>query len=96
MVVVADWVRHVDVNQGQLKVLQGALAGMKEEVCDSKSGHQVLVEQNNIVACVKATLEDQVATLEDWSERLEDQVSSLTRKKDVLVNRLARCQRQLV
>ncbi|CAI9270570.1 unnamed protein product [Lactuca saligna] len=32
---------------------------------------------------------------EDRSEQLEDQVSSLTQEKDVLVSRLARYQRQL-
>ncbi|CAI9265795.1 unnamed protein product [Lactuca saligna] len=51
-------------------------------------GLQVLVKQNNIVPYEKATLEDR-------SERLEDQVSSLTQEKDELENRLARCQRLL-
>lgn len=95
MVVAADRVHLADASQGQLKVLQGALADMREEVRDSEAERQVLAEKNNIVACKKAALEDQVATLEDRSERLEDQVSSLTQEKDVLASRLARYQRQI-
>ncbi|CAI9270840.1 unnamed protein product [Lactuca saligna] len=93
MVAASDRVRRAGANQGQWKILWGALAGMREEVCDLEAGRQVLADQNNIMAYEKAILEYQVATLEDRSERLEDQVSSLTREKDVMANRLARCQR---
>lgn len=78
MVATTDWVSLAGAIQGQLKVLQGALAGLREKVRDSEAEHKVLAEQNTIVACEKATLKDQVATLEDCSERLEDQVSSIT------------------
>lgn len=47
------------------------------------------------MACKKAALEDQVATLGEQFERLEDQVSSLVREKDILSRKLSMCQRQL-
>ncbi|CAI9275842.1 unnamed protein product [Lactuca saligna] len=68
MVAAIDCIRLAGASQGQLKVLQGALVGMWEEVCDSEAEHQVRMEQNDIMACKKAALEDQVATLEDRSE----------------------------
>ncbi|CAI9262716.1 unnamed protein product [Lactuca saligna] len=72
MVATADQVYFVGANERQLKVLQGALAGILDEVLDSKVEHQVLAEQNCIMACEKDDLEDQVVTLEDRSKRLED------------------------
>ena len=78
MVTVVDRVRLAGARQGKLKVLQGALVGMKEKVRNSKVERQVIVEQIDTLAYEKAALEEQVATLEDQSERLEDQVSSLT------------------
>ncbi|CAI9304357.1 unnamed protein product [Lactuca saligna] len=68
---------------------------MRGEASDSEVERQVLVGQNYIVTCEKAALEDQVATLGNRSEQLEDQVSSLVWEKDVLVSKLARCKRQL-
>lgn len=37
MVATTDWVRLAGAIQGQLKVLQGALAGLREEVRDSEA-----------------------------------------------------------
>ncbi|CAI9290263.1 unnamed protein product [Lactuca saligna] len=51
--------------------------------------------RNYVVACEKTILKDQVLTLENRTERLEDQVRSLTREKNVLPNKLAQCQCQL-
>ncbi|CAI9292801.1 unnamed protein product [Lactuca saligna] len=44
----------------------------------------MLYEQNSIVACEKAALEDHVATLEDQVEQHENQVNSLAREKGAL------------
>ena len=68
MVAAANQVRRAGANERQLRVLQGALASMREEFRDSEAKHQVISEHNFIVACKKAALEDHVATLEDQSE----------------------------
>ncbi|CAI9298673.1 unnamed protein product [Lactuca saligna] len=71
MVATDNQVCLAGANKRQLKVLQGALTGMREEVHDSEAERQ------------------------DPSERLEDQVSSLIRKKGTLASEFARYQRQL-
>ncbi|CAI9260296.1 unnamed protein product [Lactuca saligna] len=68
MAVAADRVFHASVNDRHLKVLQGVVASMREEVRDSEAVRQVLSEQDCIVACQKVALEDHVATLEDHSK----------------------------
>ena len=69
MVNAVDWVFRAGVNETQLKTFQGAMASIREELCDSEAECRVFSEQNCIVACEKPVLEDHVATLEDQSER---------------------------
>ncbi|KAL7598536.1 hypothetical protein Lser_V15G27182 [Lactuca serriola] len=96
MVNAVDWVFRAGVNETQLKTFQGAMASITEELRDSEVECRVFSEQNCIVACDKAVLEDHVATLEVQTERHESQVSSLTREKGVLASELARFQCQMV
>ncbi|KAL7588712.1 hypothetical protein Lser_V15G39308 [Lactuca serriola] len=95
MVVAADRVCRASVNEKQLKTFQGVMASIREELHDSEAERQPLSEQNFIVACDKAALEDHMTTLDDRLERLESQGSSLTWEKGVLVSDLSMCQRQL-
>ncbi|CAI9271673.1 unnamed protein product [Lactuca saligna] len=74
MVAATNWVFHADVNETQLKALQGAIASIREELCDSEVECRLLSEQNCIVACEKAALEDHVATLEVQIKKLKSQM----------------------
>lgn len=86
MVSIADWVCRFGINEAHLKTLQDVIASLREELRDLEAERRVLSEKNCIVACKKTALGDHVATLEGQADRLENQVSSLTREKGVLAS----------
>ncbi|CAI9298177.1 unnamed protein product [Lactuca saligna] len=68
MVAATDRVCCANVNEKQLKTLQGVMTSIREELYDSEADHRVLSEQNCFVAYEKSSLEDHFPTLEDQTE----------------------------
>lgn len=78
MVAATDRVCRVGVIEARLRPLCNTIVNLKEDLQDAEAERRVLSQQNRVVACEKAILEEHVLTLEGRIERFEVQVSLLT------------------
>lgn len=78
MVAAADRVFHVGVIEAQLTPLHNTIVSLKDGLQDAEAELHILSKQNYVVAYEISIQERHVLTLEDQTERLEDQVSVLT------------------